>query len=301
MSEKQKFEQMTLFIDEELKAVNKELEKSYNQVYKEIKKKLQEYVNLGDGSLSQTEMFKYNRYQELLKKIEEDLKLLKSFDPSVFDEYIFRNYSESYYYTGYVLETEYQTKLNYSMLDRNKIKTSITNPLAKLSLQNNSVIIKQQIAQVITQSIIKGEGINQASQRLKKVLGQTSDNVFRIYQTETTRINNEASLKSMEHSKSMGLELKKQWVSTLDEKTRRSHQKLDGEVVDLDKPFSNGLMHPGDPKGEAKDIINCRCTMITVLKGFENAYEYRKARNLTGNQIIKNKTYDDWKNKRLNK
>ncbi len=300
MSIEAKFQQMDLFIDNELKQVNKELEKAYSQVYKEIKEDLQFYINKGNGALSRAEMFKYNRYNELLTKIEEDLQLLKHFDPTIFDEYIFKNYAESYYYTGYVLETEYQQKLNYSMLNRNKIKTSISNPLAQVSLENNSNVIAGQLKQAITQSIIKGEGINKAGERLKKTLGTNANNVYRIYQTETTRISGKANLDSMIHSKNMGLELQKKWVSTLDGKTRSSHQHLDGQVQDLDKPFSNGLMYPGDPSGNAEDVVNCRCTIITELKGFENAYAYRKARDLTGeNKVIPYTNYIDWRKERL--
>jgi hypothetical protein len=60
----------------------------------------------------------------------------------------------------------------------------------------------------------------------------------------------------------------KRWRSAGGTRTRKSHRKANGQVVDLDKPFTVGsskLMYPGDPVGEAKEIVNCRCTMQLVL------------------------------------
>ena len=49
------------------------------------------------------------------------------------------------------------------------------------------------------------------------------------------------------------------WVSVMDGATRDTHAMLDGQEVPIDKPFSNGLMFPGDPRGSAEETINCRC------------------------------------------
>ncbi len=308
MTEKEKYEQLTLFMLNEEKTIQNELIKSYEVAYKEIKTSLQHYINMGDGNLSKADMFKYNRYENLLKEIESILGSIEHYDLNNLDKFVFKNYEHTYHYSGYILETEYQKKLSFSVLNENRIKKSIENPLAKISLQNNSEVVKQQLKQVITQSIVKGDGMRKVSENMKKVLDKNANNVFRIYQTETTRINNQANLDSMKHAKNKGLELRKKWVSTLDKKTRTSHQKLDGEVRNLDETFSNDLMYPGDPKGEAKDVINCRCTMITVLKGFENVYSHRRARQLKvekeidgkkethyKNEKIKYKNYEEWK------
>ena len=42
----------------------------------------------------------------------------------------------------------------------------------------------------------------------------------------------------------------------------KSHQKVDGEIRELDEPFSNGLMFPGDPAGGAAEVVNCRCALL---------------------------------------
>lgn len=55
-------------------------------------------------------------------------------------------------------------------------------------------------------------------------------------------------------------EVDKLWISVPDNRRRHSHATVDGELRGLNEPFSNGLMFPGDPRGGAKEVINCRCT-----------------------------------------
>jgi SPP1 gp7 family putative phage head morphogenesis protein len=60
----------------------------------------------------------------------------------------------------------------------------------------------------------------------------------------------------------------KKWRSAAGSRTRKSHRKANGQVFRLDEPFTVGdskLMYPGDPSGEAKEIVNCRCTMQLVM------------------------------------
>ena len=59
--------------------------------------------------------------------------------------------------------------------------------------------------------------------------------------------------------------LEKEWLTLEDERTRDSHIHLDGEIVKYnageDAYFSNGLRYPRDSKGDAGEIINCRCSV----------------------------------------
>ena len=62
----------------------------------------------------------------------------------------------------------------------------------------------------------------------------------------------------------------KQWNAVLDGKTRESHRLVDKEWRELEEPFSNGLMYPGDPKGKASEVINCRCRMMMSQDGMHS-------------------------------
>ena len=85
----------------------------------------------------------------------------------------------------------------------------------------------------------------------------------------------------------LGFEVMKKWLATLDDRTRESHVDLDGEVVEVDEPFSNGLMYPADPSGEPEEVYNCRCTMISEIKGVQyKDNRYSKLGDMS---------YDEWK------
>jgi len=56
------------------------------------------------------------------------------------------------------------------------------------------------------------------------------------------------------------------WVSARDGSVRSSHDDLDGETIGVNEQFSNGLFYPRDMAGEAKEVINCRCTSIDFFE-----------------------------------
>jgi hypothetical protein len=85
----------------------------------------------------------------------------------------------------------------------------------------------------------------------------------------------------------MGIELQKQWMATLDSRTRDSHRELDGEKADIDGRFSNGLSYPEDPTGPASEVWNCRCTMVAALPGHD-VFGERNTSKLEA-------SYEEWK------
>jgi uncharacterized protein with gpF-like domain len=94
----------------------------------------------------------------------------------------------------------------------------------------------------------------------------------------------------------LGIKLKKQWIATLDARTRYAHRELDGQSVPLDQPFKNSIgkiMKPGDPQcRDGANIWNCRCGMIADLEGFENDASDLSLRNT---KKLGNMTYEEWK------
>jgi hypothetical protein len=62
----------------------------------------------------------------------------------------------------------------------------------------------------------------------------------------------------------------KVWLSTKDKRTRPSHVLADQQRTLLTEPFIVGgarLLFPGDPRGPAQEVIQCRCTLLPVTLG----------------------------------
>lgn len=54
----------------------------------------------------------------------------------------------------------------------------------------------------------------------------------------------------------------KVWLATLDDRTRPEHRAVDGQTQPLSEAFTVGrarLQFPGDPRGPAHQVVNCRC------------------------------------------
>lgn len=54
----------------------------------------------------------------------------------------------------------------------------------------------------------------------------------------------------------------KQWITQGDDKVRDSHAELEGTIIPKDEVFPNGLEFPRDDRGDAEEVINCRCELL---------------------------------------
>jgi len=101
-----------------------------------------------------------------------------------------------------------------------------------------------------------GESIPKLAERISGVF--TDAKGYRSTLIARTEVLNASNSGALEAYKQSGVVEKKEWLSTMDDRVRDEHAALNGEVVGIDKPFSNGEMYPGE--------CNCRCTIIAVIK-----------------------------------
>jgi hypothetical protein len=90
----------------------------------------------------------------------------------------------------------------------------------------------------------------------------------------------------------MGIDLKQEWMATIDDRTRDSHIVLDGERVQVGESFhaeGGDLRFPGDPQGPPEEVYNCRCTLVAAVDGIDQGAADRFDRLPDGT------TYEEWK------
>lgn len=156
---------------------------------------------------------------------------------------------------------------------------------------------KKQITKCVTSSVLQGKSIKGISDDLQRYIPTMSrDSAIRTARTAVTGAQNAGRQDSYNAAEKMGIRLKKEWVATLDARTRHSHAMLDGEQVAQDKKFSNGCRFPGDPQGPPWEIYNCRCTLIAAVEGVDTSTAQRRARNADTGQteVISNMSYAEW-------
>lgn len=159
---------------------------------------------------------------------------------------------------------------------------------------------KQQITASVTNSILQGKGIGKIADDLQSRMQDMSRaSAIRTARTAITAAQNAGRLDTYRAAQDMGIKLKKQWLATLDNRTRHAHAMLDGQTVDVDKPFKvDGyeLMYPGDSSAPGYLVYNCRCTQIAELDGEDTSSGMRRARDPeTGESVlVKDMTYAEW-------
>jgi len=125
------------------------------------------------------------------------------------------------------------------------------------------------IQQVISEGELGGFGIDKIRQNLTDVIGQSIRGNVRarakaIAQTEMISASNQSSTYAAD---STGLEYRKYWSTSHLQGIRPSHIFAEQDSIQRgglrkDERFANGLLFPGDPAGEASEVVNCRCTVL---------------------------------------
>ena len=144
---------------------------------------------------------------------------------------------------------------------------------ARITLVEHTFI--DDITNIIAQGLEDGESMRNVAKELQELVNRPDFyrwQAMRIARTETTAAANRAALVAGEVS---GFIMQKIWISKIDKRTRRKppsefdHVDMNLVRVGLNEKFNvNGdlLDYPGDPSGEASDVINCRCTVALVPK-----------------------------------
>jgi SPP1 gp7 family putative phage head morphogenesis protein len=272
------------------------LKRNYRDTQKAVEKELAVFIGKYgvDGKFSAVEMAKYNRLDNMLKQIDAELRTLNAIKRSEIPKYLDEVYQFNYYRTAFTLETEAQKKLAYGLINKGAIAESTARELLMLSLQDNANQLLLKAQRDITLGIAQGLSIKDMSKAVTERLNIDGKTATQIVRTSTTSVMNKARQDSLKHAEDRGLELKKFWIATLDNRTRDRHRELDGQTRDTEKPFSNGLMYPGDPSGPPEEVYNCRCGLGTDI-GLE------RGERRAGSDVIPYTTYDEWfKNRVVN-
>lgn len=141
------------------------------------------------------------------------------------------------------------------------------------TFKNVSKTSTDQIMKLVEQGIKENLSIDEVARMIVQDFGTIS--ASRANTIARTEVLTAVSIGSGSLMKTAGQaipDLKKAWVTAQDENVRESHKAMNGEIRKHDEEFSNGLMYPQDPRGDAANTINCRCSLVTLAP--EDMAEY---------------------------
>lgn len=311
--------------DAEIRAIEKRLRKEYRKARDEVQEKIDDYFRrfqLKDAKWREWVDTGYKTPEEYLKWREGQIIVgdrWKSLRDSIAKDYANANklarrivreksldiYADTHNWSTYDIEKQLLIDTGYTLFNRDAIAFLLKNnpqllpdPGADLTKDIlNALEVRynrQQLQSIMMQCLLQGMGLPEMSRRLATELGEKNYKAaIRNARTMMTYAENAGRLRSYERAENMGVNIKKTWVATLDGRTRHEHRLLDGQTVPVDKPFTvegHEIMCPGDPTARPELVYNCRCTMISQLKGYEI-----DSKDLRPNDDIEGMTYDEWK------
>ena len=275
----------------------REIMKNYARQLRGMRSRLADVFDkyFQEGKLDYSEIQKYGRLSKLERDIIQEVMKLYDDDGKLLRETLTEVYNTSYYRTAWALETETRARLGYSAVDLKTVQLSIQNPFTGLTLnerlERHRTNLIYGLKEELTRGFVNGDTYPQISRRVKDLLEGDAGKAIRIVRTESTRIYNEAQYDSILHAEEQGITMTKTWISSRDDRTRESHEMLDGVTIPVDEPFEidgDEGMFPGD-FSRAENVINCRC-----------AVQYNVvAINKPTHDELGEMEFDDWMSDRL--
>jgi len=257
-----------------------------------------------EGELTMGEMAKYGRMAKLQEDIAREAVKLGGKQIRITDTAITDIFTDGYFRAGHALEYGMNVKLGFSMISTEVIRKAVENPLDLIKWPNRTKDVihtmNRQIRDEIANGLIQGHGYAKISKAVKERMDIAATKSLVIVRTEAHRVQVKARLDAFERvqgaADELGVEIQNVWRSTLDSRTRPSHQYMDGQVADKDGFFTLAgikVTGPGQT-GLASEDCNCRCGVVTEFKGEEPRQRSARDPKTGKSKLIPFQDYEEW-------
>ena len=294
----------------------KEMQAKLNQVVKENKEKLDQlYADKAAGLITQADIDRWvetqnHRTKQMEEKLDQIAGVMTDANRKalgMINGATLGVFAENATFQNYQLARNTGLGLMFSVYDENAVKRLIKEdpellPRKVVNGRKDKAWNQRIISNALKQAIIQGESIPTLARRIAAATASSNnDAMVRYARTAMTSAQNAGRQEMLNQAKGMGIKCKKVWLATLDSRTRDAHSKLDGQKVDIDKPFKSDfgdIMYPGDMGSSGSvpaNLYNCRCTLTYEYEGFPNDQAEDLRRDNETGELIKNMTYTEWK------
>lgn len=199
-------------------------------------------------------------------------------------------------YAAYEIEQKAGMNLSWTLYDHSTVERLISEepdllPLPSVNIPLDQQWNKKHITAAINRGILLGDPIPDIAQRLLNVANMDLNAAIRSARTATTAAECAGRINTYKYAESLGIEMQQEWVATLDDRTRHEHRILDGQRVDIGEAFKvDGatIRYPGDPQAPGYLVYNCRCTLVSAVKGIDQSDAPRASK-------LGDMSYEEWK------
>lgn len=295
--------------DKQIEELEKRLQAEYRQAYKETKGKLEKYLSdfarkdetkrklVDEGKLSQADYKKWRtnqmltgkRWAKMVDTLARDMNRTNQIAADIISGQLSPTFALNANFAAYGIENGFRADYGFTLYDQETVNRLVAEnpdllPAPSVDIPADVRWNKQKITSNITQAVLQGKSIPEIAKTMQTVVGMNKASATRNARTAMTGAQNAGRQATYDRAKAMGIKVKKEWVATLDGRTRHSHGMADGQQAEIDGKFKVGasqLRYPGDPQGRPEEVYNCRCTMVTVepptiLQGEEPRKTYQE-------------------------
>lgn len=309
--------------------LEKKLKSTYSRAAQETQEKLDKYLSafarkdeakrklLDAGEITKQEYDKWRtgqimigkRWEEMRDSLAQDMLNTEKLASQIIQTGRADAYALNHNYATFEVEKSSLVDTSYTLYDRKTVERLIKdeptllpalNPRGKTAREIREGKIlrwnQKHITAEVTQGILQGESVDKIARRMRNVASMDYSASVRNARTAITGAQNAGRQAGYERAEEMGIKGKKQWLATMDSRTRHWHVELDGVSVETDEDFENEygkIEYPGDPSADPANVYNCRCTMIYVLDGLDDSKrEWFESRS---NEALGDITWEEWK------
>ena len=297
-----------ILTEKKLSQLEENIRREYEKATNDMRAKLEAYLEkteaqrkvqeslLKDGKITKKEYQDWcyrhamigKRWEEMQQVLADDLKHADKIAKSMMKKSMPDIYALNCNYATYRIEHDAEIDTGFTLYNhdtaeyllgdqRQLMPQPSTRKAAQIKANADMQWNKNHIQSAVLQGVLQGESPYDVAKRLQQVGQMNYNSAVRYARTMTTSAQNAGRYESFHRAKDLGVDLTIEWQATLDHRTRHAHRMMHGQRTEVDKPFYTPdgytIYYPADCTGEStapqSEIWNCRCTLLSWVKGFE--------------------------------
>lgn len=247
-----------------LTQIKADYEYAIKQVKARIKQLTEEYEQ---NPTLKSKIYQRRHQEQLQEQMANILRGLSSNNLKNTQDYLKLSYQDAYIGSNYNVTKEgYNLFLPYD--DKKVVQAIYHSPsgfkISAASFDGNIEELRKKLQSTLSRGLVSGMDYHSIAVQATTNLHMDYNRMKRIIATEGHRVQNEAKMDCMRDARAVGADIVKEWCAVMDNKTRTRHSILDGQVRELDEPFTAlgaDVMYPGG-FGIASEDIHCRCCLL---------------------------------------
>lgn len=311
-------------VDEQLEGLEARLTSMYGNTAKEVQADLDKFLDkykkadaekqamVEAGELTEKEYLDWRERQifrtnSMKAKIDDLTARVVNADKqamAMVNDQLPETYATSYNFGGYKAETlsgaagfDYT---QFTIINQDAVRTLATEDpdlipwKSDVDVPEDEKWNRQHVQEAVFQGITKGDSMDDVAKRLLPVVNIDKNAAIRTARTAVNGIENKGRKDATERVREAGIPMIETWSCTHDNRTRDTHILLDGTTPDDKGMFGKGILsklmaYPGDPAGDPAEVYNCRCGLVSSIKGIDHSKD-----NELYAQMMEEEYFEDW-------